>query len=187
MTRRELIGLLQEGVLEEAGLFLSCYTAIVTDNNDPEKRGRIKVKCPTVYKDKAPDIWIPQRNTFAGKGIGFFAVPNNGDAVDLTFRGGDVNFPLWEFKSWIKGEEISEAKDNYPDRVVIKRGEVVIELDSKENKFKISAGSYSLNDFIKELMQALLATTTATMLGSQPFMNIAEYQQLKAKVEEILL
>jgi hypothetical protein len=185
MTERELIEHLRNGLLEKAGLYYSHYTAKVLDNNDPQKRGRIKVDCPTIYKTP-PNKWISQRNSFAGKGIGFFAVPNVGDTVELTFRNGDVNYPLWEYKSWIEGEEITEATENYPDLIVIKKGNVVIELDSKEDKFLIRAGSYSLNDFIKELMQALVNVKTATMLGPQPFLNLPEFQVVKQKIEQIL-
>jgi hypothetical protein len=59
-------------------------------------------------------------------------------------------------------------------------------LDSKEDKFLIRAGSYSLNDFIKELMQALVNVKTATMLGPQPFLNLPEFQVVKQKIEQIL-
>ncbi len=186
MTERELETLLREGILEKAGLFYSVYPAIVKDTNDPEKRGRIKVLCPERFGNKTYKVWIPQRNSFAGKGIGIFAMPNIGDGVDISFRGGNIDFPMWEYRTWIKGDEISESKENYPDKLVIKRGDLRIELDTKTNKVFIGNDDYSLNEFFTDLMTALLNVKTSTMLGPQPFINLPEFTQIKTKIENIL-
>ena len=156
MSERELIGLIQGGILEKAGCFYSCYPAIVKDVNDPDKLGRIKVLQPDILGEKTYPMWIPQRNNFAGKGIGIFAMPNVGDGVDITFRGGNINYPMWEYRSWIKGGEIAESKENYPYKLVIKKGDLRIELDTKTNKVFIGNDDYSLNEFFTDLMTALL-------------------------------
>jgi hypothetical protein len=186
MNERQLIDFIANGGLEKAGIYLSAYKAIVVDNNDPDKLMRIKVKCPVIYGDVVPNIWISQRGTFAGANIGFFALPNVGDAVYLTFLGGDVAYPLWEFSGYIKGQTPEEAKENYPDKLVIKRGDLRIELDTKTNKVFIGNDDYSLNEFFTDLMTALLNVKTSTMLGPQPFINIAEFTQIKTKIENIL-
>lgn len=70
------------------------YRAIVADVNDPERRGRIRVRCPKVLGDYL-SAWcepcIPYATDFAGD----FYVPPVNEAIWVEFEEGDPNKPIW--------------------------------------------------------------------------------------------
>jgi phage protein D len=80
---------------------------IVSDNNDPDKLGRVKVKYPLLYDDNlGADItsdWIRINTMGAGAGYGMLFLPEVNDEVIVAFAHGDQNAPfvlgtLWSNK-----------------------------------------------------------------------------------------
>ena len=66
---------------------------LVTDNLDPEKLGRVKVKFP--WFDEAMDSeWCRIANVYAGGGYGSFWIPELDDEVLVAFEHGDMRFPF---------------------------------------------------------------------------------------------
>lgn len=97
--------------LEWFGLFYGTYEGIVVDNDDKENRGRLIVKCPAVWgEDENVKIWALPKGVYAGKKTGFHAMPENGDVVWITFRGGKPEYPIWEYGWWLKDNVIELAK-----------------------------------------------------------------------------
>jgi phage protein D/phage baseplate assembly protein gpV len=75
---------------------------IVTNINDPDNLGRIKVKFPWLDEDQESD-WARLATPGAGKERGFFAMPEVDDEVLVAFEQGDRNKPyviggLWNGK-----------------------------------------------------------------------------------------
>lgn len=113
------------------------YKARVTDNNDPEKRGRLLLECPDFMAEGVsfPD-WIEGKGLFNWKGdSGIFAVPEVGSFVDLEIEEAGSNdtgmsgipHVLTPAVRWKPRTEFatsegvpSEAKENYPHRIVWK-------------------------------------------------------------------
>jgi phage baseplate assembly protein V len=67
--------------------------AIVTDVNDPEKEGRVKVRYPW-FDDQTVSDWCRVRQLYAGGGYGTFFVPEVGDEVLVAFIHGDMRMPI---------------------------------------------------------------------------------------------
>ncbi len=95
-----LLGLLRSpaGVPPNRGLVIG----IVTDNNDPEKMGRVKVKYPWLSADHASD-WARVVAVGAGNARGIQYLPEVNDEVLVGFEQGDIHFPyvlggLWNGK-----------------------------------------------------------------------------------------
>ena len=65
--------ILQRFGLEYFNKYYGVYRAIVADNNDPDKLGRLKLKIPQIYGDQEHDYWAWCKGMFAGKNIGFLA------------------------------------------------------------------------------------------------------------------
>ena len=75
---------------------------IVTNNQDPEALGRVKVKYPWL-SDSEESHWARIATLMAGKDRGSFYLPEVDDEVLLAFEHGDVRFPyvigmLWNGK-----------------------------------------------------------------------------------------
>ncbi|HEY4410960.1 MAG TPA: VgrG-related protein, partial [Acidimicrobiia bacterium] len=71
----------------------SLVVGIVTNNNDPDKLGRVKVKFPTLT-DKEESDWARVVSTGAGSSRGLQIIPDVNDEVLVGFEHGDVTRPL---------------------------------------------------------------------------------------------
>jgi type VI secretion system secreted protein VgrG len=67
-------------------------TAIVVDNNDPEKLGRIKVKFPWSGADQT--VWIRLATPYAGAERGWYSLPEVADEVLVGFEHGSPSLPV---------------------------------------------------------------------------------------------
>jgi phage baseplate assembly protein gpV len=67
--------------------------AIVEDNQDPDGRGRLRVRIVTLNHD-ALTPWIPIIRPFTGKNAGFFVLPDIGEQVLVVHINGNPSHPL---------------------------------------------------------------------------------------------
>ncbi len=70
--------------------------AIVTDNNDPEMRGRVKVKFP-MKSASGGDLespWLRTASGYAGANRGVYFIPEIDDEVLVGFEMGNSNMPI---------------------------------------------------------------------------------------------
>lgn len=65
---------------------------IVSDNQDPDGLGRIKVNFPWLGDDTESD-WVKIATFMAGDQFGGFFLPEVGDEVLVAFEQGDINYP----------------------------------------------------------------------------------------------
>ncbi len=79
------------------------YRGIVTDDADPENRGRIRAKVPALLGD-IDTGWAMPCAPYAGDDVGFFAVPPVGTGVWIEFEAGDVSKPIWSGCWWASGQ-----------------------------------------------------------------------------------
>ena len=71
----------------DQGRFFGVMVGIVTDNQDPKKLGRVRVKLPWLSQDHASD-WSRVASSMAGKGRGLFLLPEVDDEVLVAFEHG---------------------------------------------------------------------------------------------------
>lgn len=83
--------------LEYFGLYYGFYEGLVSDNEDPENRGRVKLKCPAVYGDVEFPKWALPFGMFSGNKIGFYAIPPVNSPIWVTFKGGNPEFPIYTY------------------------------------------------------------------------------------------
>ena len=81
---------------------------IVTDNKDPQKLGRVKVKYPNL-SDKDTSWWAPIIMLGASKNRGWFFIPEIDDEVLCIFEQGELDRPLVVGALW-------NGKDKPPDK-----------------------------------------------------------------------
>ena len=90
------------------------YRGIVTDNADPNQRGRLKVRVPAVLGDgDVGDAVRPVRRR-----PGRLLLPAGaGTGVWVEFEGGDPSFPIWTGFFWADGRS---PDDGQPARKVLR-------------------------------------------------------------------
>lgn len=116
------------------GAWYGVYPALVADINDPDGRGRVKVRLPW-----APDpdgeryeVWARLATLMAGNRRGSWFVPDVNDEVLVAFESGDVRRPYVVGALW-NGEDVPpETMDagGHNDRKVLRsRSGLTIALD----------------------------------------------------------
>jgi uncharacterized protein involved in type VI secretion and phage assembly len=98
--------ILQAGA--EAGKVFDPVIGVVTDNHDPAKLGRVKVKLPVLSSEDST-FWAPIVMLGAGKNRGWFFIPEIDDEVLVMFEHGEINRP-------IVVSALHNGKDKPPDR-----------------------------------------------------------------------
>jgi uncharacterized protein involved in type VI secretion and phage assembly len=78
---------------QPAGLVNGVAVAVVTDNRDPNGRGRVKVRFPW-YEKPSESYWARIAVPAAGKQQGAYFVPAIGEEVLVAFERGDLRFPV---------------------------------------------------------------------------------------------
>ena len=100
--------------------FYGVTIGIVTNNQDPDNLGRVKVKYPWL-SDKEESHWARVLTPMAGKDRGIYFLPEIDDEVLLAFEQGDINFPYILGALW-NGKDKPPAKntDGKNDQRLIK-------------------------------------------------------------------
>jgi|688.fasta_scaffold479206_2 uncharacterized protein involved in type VI secretion and phage assembly len=83
------------------------YAGEVVDNADPQRMGRLKVRCPAVLGSEP--VWALPCVPYAGPGVGFYFMPPAGAGVWVEFAAGDPCHPIWTGCFWAQGELPAEA------------------------------------------------------------------------------
>lgn len=103
------------------------YRGEVTNNIDPEGRGRVQVSVPSVLGSGRMS-WATPCVPFAGPQQGFFAVPPIGANVWVEFEEGDLDSPIWVGGFWGTGE--CPANPALPQTLMIATQTVTLAFDS---------------------------------------------------------
>ena len=116
----DLLGTRRDETLPTSRIY-GAVVGLVTNNKDPEKLGRVKVKFPWMTNDEESH-WARIATMDAGKDRGSWWIPEINDEVLCVFEHGDVNFPyviggLWNGKdtpptTGRAGDFNQDGKDN---------------------------------------------------------------------------
>lgn len=98
----------------------------VVDNVDPQKRGSVQVLVPAVLGETA--LWAMPCVPYAGKDVGFFAIPPVDASVWVEFENGRTDHPIWAGCFWEQGE-IADA-DAAPDIAFFRTDGAVIRIEA---------------------------------------------------------
>lgn len=139
--------LLNGGETYDSGRINGVVTAVVTDVNDDEKLGRVRVKFPWLPKYDNAEVssaWARLSVPSGGKERGFFFTPEVNDEVLVIFEHGDVNYPYIVGALWNKtdvppagtADIVSSGKVN--QRVIRSRSGHLIILDDTEGSEQIT-------------------------------------------------
>ncbi len=93
------------------------YAALVVDNADPEDRGRLRLRVPSVLGDEVTSGWAEPCAPYGGSAdLGFFFIPEVDAGVWVEFAEGNLDYPVWVGTYWAKsGGESEVPKPNAVD------------------------------------------------------------------------
>ena len=88
--------------------FFGIYRGLVTDNKDPENKGRIKVIIPKLFGNEETGWCEPcipltlsyKKREESGSGRSFDMTPDIGSGVWIEFEEGDISLPVWVGTWW---------------------------------------------------------------------------------------
>jgi uncharacterized protein involved in type VI secretion and phage assembly len=90
------------------------YGGLVTDNEDPEERGRVKLQLPWIADDYVTE-WAVVSQIYAGDGFGAYWIPELEDQVLLAFLGGRLERPIVIGALYSEGEVPHAARGGGAD------------------------------------------------------------------------
>jgi hypothetical protein len=96
---------------------------IVRDNDDPQKRGRLIVECPTIVTGESIGDWMEPSFAFVDSvnNCGMFFIPSVGSIVSVEIESGSEAqanglMPKWRCDVYPTDTVPEEFQENYPDR-----------------------------------------------------------------------
>ena len=85
------------------GRFYGKYRAVVVDNADPENRGRLRLRIPSVLGADVVSGWALPCLPYGGApDQGFFFIPEVDATVWVEFEAGNLDYPVWVGTFWGK-------------------------------------------------------------------------------------
>jgi uncharacterized protein involved in type VI secretion and phage assembly len=123
---------------DDDGRITGVVIGIVTNNNDPDRLGRVKVRFPWLSAS-TESHWARVATPMAGNGRGLYFLPEVDDEVLVLFERGDVRFPFVIGALW-NGKD--QAPAGYGDgknalRVIKSRSGHLIRFDDSKDAPKI--------------------------------------------------
>jgi uncharacterized protein involved in type VI secretion and phage assembly len=100
----------------------SIMVGLVTNNNDPQKWGRVQIKLPSLSSEET--FWAPVLTPSAGKERGIFMYPQPGEEVIVAFENGDPSYP------YVLGS-VFNGKDTPGDDLAVEDGSFAMRSDHK--------------------------------------------------------
>jgi hypothetical protein len=126
---------------EEAGRVYEAMIGIVTDNKDPQRLGRVRIKYPVLSEQDA-SWWAPIVMLGAGKNRGWFFIPEVKDEVLVMFEHGDMNRPIIVGSLWNgKDKPADKNPGGNPRRVIKSRQGSKIIFDDDQMTLVIEDGT----------------------------------------------
>jgi uncharacterized protein involved in type VI secretion and phage assembly len=136
--RQSLIDVLDPAAPDKAGRIYGVVMGLVTNNQDPDGMGRVRVKFPWLSDDHE-SWWARVATPMAGQNRGVYFLPEVDDEVLVAFEHGDLRFPyvigsLWNGKD-TPPETNDDGKNNL--RLIHSRSGHLIRLDDTDGDEKI--------------------------------------------------
>jgi uncharacterized protein involved in type VI secretion and phage assembly len=139
---REEDELIQRVAREEQQRYYGKYRGFVSDNRDPEKRGRLKVRVPSVLGDQESGWALPCLPFGGLANQGLFMVPEISAQLWVEFEEGNVDRPIWVGVFWQSERDTPEeaALDEPTTRIIRTPSGHVLQFDdlSGEERFRLA-------------------------------------------------
>jgi len=170
--------------------FPGVVTAIVTNTDDPENWGRVKVKFPWMTDD-AESAWARVLGLGAGDERGFFILPEVDDEVLVTFAHGDFSQPyviggVWNGQHAVPPEAGSAPQGEKPQVRIWRsaNGNLIAMYDNADKKIDIHTAEghqFSLDDANKKITLTTNGGLSLTMDDNGSSIKIQSSSEVEIK------
>lgn len=129
-------GLLSKVAREVQRRFYGKYRGFVADNEDPDKRARLRLRVPSVLGTETTGWALPCLPFGGLADQGFFAVPEVDAQVWVEFEEGDLTCPIWTGTFWQTSADVpAEAALSPPTTRLLKTPSGhLLQFDDEEDK-----------------------------------------------------
>ncbi len=112
------------------------YRATVIDNQDPEKRGRLKLRIPSVLGDQDTDWALPCLPYGGADQQGMFMVPEIDAQMWVEFEEGDIHRPIWVGTFWQQESDVPEdaSKEEPTTRLFQTKSGHILQFDDEDGE-----------------------------------------------------
>ncbi|WP_127582984.1 phage baseplate assembly protein V [Paenibacillus koleovorans] len=115
----------------------SVMIGIVTNNKDPEKQARVKLKLPILGLDKETD-WVRIATLMGGKEMGSLFIPEVNDEVLVAFHLGDLSQPIVIGTLWNGKQAPPKGEDNNTVRKIVSKKGHEITFNDDDSKAAVT-------------------------------------------------
>jgi phage baseplate assembly protein gpV len=116
-------------------MLVNLVTAIVTNNEDPIKLGRVKFKSDELLGGKEHPNWAEPQFPVCDGSSAVFMVPKIGASIQVILPSGSIDNPVYLGAHPLKPEDVpDEVKQDYPNRAIIKFRDMGYVLFDAKNK-----------------------------------------------------
>lgn len=152
-------------------LHLGLHIGYVTDREDPEGLGRVRVCIPGLIEPHSAWAWPLGTSGGGSKNRGFFAVPEKDAEVGILFKCGDLDAPYYLPGHWGKpggqSEVPEEAQKSPPDNRVLATETFRVEFDESSGGRRLQITNKKTSDYLlfdaEENTITLSGTTAITI------------------------
>lgn len=118
--------------------FYGVHVAVVTDVQDPDGQGRVKVRFPSIGDD-ALSPWARLATMMAGAGRGSWFVPDVGDEVLVAFEGGNPQCAIVIGALWNGKDDPPQSMDADNNvKAIVSRSGIRISLDDTDGSVALT-------------------------------------------------
>ncbi len=153
--------------------YYGIYQGIVTNNVDPDKRGRIKCQIPDVLGSATESAWCDPMIPVAYDYGGDFCMPQKKEAVWIMFIAGDSNRPVWLGGWWQK--KMTPLAENYTgldDLRIINYADCTITMKNGIININVGAGVCDLEIVHNQVtVKGNLVVTGDATIGGVSFLS----------------
>lgn len=124
------------------GHWYGVYPALVSDNNDPDGQGRVKITLPWSPDTGSEryEVWARLATMMGGNNRGTWFIPDTNDEVLVMFEAGDPRRPYVIGGLWNGKDSPPESMDsNNTKKVIRSRNGVKVTLDDSDGQEKFIA------------------------------------------------
>jgi len=122
---------MSDAINESQDKFYGKYRGKVTDNNDPDRLGRIRAKVHLILEDRVIG-WAMPCVPYAGKNVGILFIPPIDSNVWIEFEQGDVEKPIFSGCYWDSNQV--PDKNNDPNIKIIKTEHATLTINDNKGK-----------------------------------------------------